>query len=156
MPPNKRYRFTPLARHKISMILAWKIVIETRRENHVACENTFYQVQSHKWIWHLSNINLCVVCGYQQWNSPLSKVKLQWSIQPRHTQLALDHVTHLNYRNMYIWPPTQLDNITWSLSFDSTFNHNIWSFWSFWGNHLSLWEWYLTFHLKEQAFGLFE
>ena len=35
-----------------------------------ACENTFHQVQSHKWIWHLLNINLCVVCGYQQWDSP--------------------------------------------------------------------------------------
>ena len=35
-----------------------------------ACENTFYQVQSHKWIWHSLNINLCVVCGYQQWDSP--------------------------------------------------------------------------------------
>ena len=34
------------------------------------CENTFHQVQLHKWIWHLLNINLCVVCGYQQWDSP--------------------------------------------------------------------------------------
>ena len=41
-------------------------------------------------------------------------MKLQWSIQPRHTQLALDHVIHLNYRNMYIWPPTKLDNISWN------------------------------------------
>ena len=35
-----------------------------------ACENIFQQVQSHKWIWHLLNINLCVVCGYQQWDNP--------------------------------------------------------------------------------------
>ena len=71
------------------------------------------------------------MCGYQQWDSPSSNVKLQWSIQPRHTQLALDHVTHLNYRSMYIWLPTELDNMIWSFTFDSTFNHNIWSFWSF-------------------------
>ena len=82
-------------------------------------------------------------------------MKLQWSIQPRHTQLALDHVTHLNYRNMYIWPPTKLDNITWSFTFDSTFNHNNKSFWSFWDNHLSLWEWYLIFQFNEQAFDCF-
>ena len=44
--------------------------------------------------------------GYQKWDSPLSNVKVQWSIQPRHTQLALDRVTNLNYRNMHIWPPT--------------------------------------------------
>ena len=35
-----------------------------------ACENTFNQGQSHKWIWHLLNIDICDVCGYQQWNSP--------------------------------------------------------------------------------------
>ena len=35
-----------------------------------ACENTFNQVQSHKWIWHLLNIDMCDVCGYQQWDSP--------------------------------------------------------------------------------------
>ena len=28
-----------------------------------ACENTFNQVQSHKWIWHLLNIDMCDVCG---------------------------------------------------------------------------------------------
>ena len=31
-----------------------------------ACENTFNQVQSHKWIWHSLNIDMCDVCGYQQ------------------------------------------------------------------------------------------
>ena len=80
-------------------------------------------------------------------------MKFQWSIQPRHTQLALDHVTHLNYRSMHIWPPTRLDYIIWSYTFDSNFNYNIWSFSSFWNNHLSLWEWYLIFHLDEIAFG---
>ena len=35
-----------------------------------ACENTFKQVQSHKWIWHLLNIDMCDVCGYQQLDSP--------------------------------------------------------------------------------------
>ena len=35
-----------------------------------ACENTFNQVQSHKWIWHSLNIDMCDVCGYQQWDSP--------------------------------------------------------------------------------------
>jgi len=30
-----------------------------------ACENTFHQVQLHKWIWHLLNIDLCVMCGHQ-------------------------------------------------------------------------------------------
>ena len=79
-------------------------------------------------------------------------MKLQWSIQSRHTQLALDHVTHLNYKSMYIWPPTRLDYIIWSFTFDSTFNHNIWHFLSFWNNHISLWEWCLIFHLHEIAF----
>ena len=83
-------------------------------------------------------------------------MKFQWSIQPRHTQLVLDHVTHLNYRSMYIWPPTWLDNITWSFTFDSIFffiSHNIRSFSSFWNNHISLWEWRLIFHLDGIAFG---
>ena len=80
-------------------------------------------------------------------------MKLQWSIQPRHTQLALDHVTHLNYRSMHIWPPTRLDYITWSFTFGSNLNHKIWSFWSFWNNLISLWEWCLIFHLDEIAFG---
>ena len=35
-----------------------------------ACENTFNQVQSHKWIRHSLNIDLCEVCGYQKWDSP--------------------------------------------------------------------------------------
>ena len=105
-------------------------------------------------IWHLLNINLCVVCGYQQWDSPSSNVKLQWSIQPRHKQLTLDQVTHLNYRNMYIWPPTQLDNITWSLTFDSTFNHNIWSFWSIEAitSHCESDIWHFTLENKPLAF----
>ena len=80
-------------------------------------------------------------------------MKFQWSIQSRHTQLVLNNVTHLNYRSMHIWPLTRLDYIIWSFTFDSTFNHNILSFWSFWSNHLSLWEWCLIFHLDEIAFG---
>ena len=54
---------------------------------------------------------------------------------------------------MHIWPPTRLDYITWSFTFGSTFNHNIWSFWSFCNNHISLWEWCLIFHLDGIAFG---
>ena len=82
-------------------------------------------------------------------------MKFQWSIQLRHTQLALDHVTHLNYRSMHIWPPTWLDDITWSFTFGSIFffSHNIRSFWSFWNNYISLWEWLLIFHLDGIAFG---
>ena len=71
-----------------------------------ACENTFNQVQSHKWIWHLLDIDMCDVCEYKKWDSPYSNVKLQWSIQSRYTQLAVDNVTHLNYRHMHIWPLT--------------------------------------------------
>ena len=48
---------------------------------------------------------LCIVCKYQMWNSPLSKVKLQWLIQSIHTQLVLSQVVYLNYRNEHIWPP---------------------------------------------------
>ena len=32
--------------------------------------NTFNQVQSHKWIRHSLNIDMCDVCGYQRWDSP--------------------------------------------------------------------------------------
>ena len=32
--------------------------------------NTFKQVQSHKWIRHSLSINMCDVCGYQNWDSP--------------------------------------------------------------------------------------
>ena len=32
--------------------------------------NTFNQVQSYKKIWHLLNIDMCDVCGYQNWDSP--------------------------------------------------------------------------------------
>ena len=50
-------------------------------------------------------------------------MKLQWSIQSRHTQLALDNVIHLNYRNMYIWPPTKAwVQYLWSFSFGSIFD----------------------------------
>ena len=77
-------------------------------------------------------------------------MKIQWSIQPRHTQLALDHVIHLNYRSMHIWPPTRLDNITWSFTFDSIIR----SFWSFWHNYISLWECLLIFLLDGIAFSL--
>ena len=78
-------------------------------------------------------------------------MKLQWSIQPRHTQLALDHVTHLNYRNMYIWLPTKLENITWSFTFNSTFNHNIWSFETI-TSHCESDIWYFTLKNKPLAF----
>ena len=74
-------------------------------------------------------------------------MKIQWSIQPRHTQLALDHVTHFNYRSMHIWPPTRLDNLTWSVTFDSIIR-------SFWHNYLSLWECLLIFLFDGIAFGL--
>ena len=77
-------------------------------------------------------------------------MKFQWSIQPRYTQLALDHVIHLNYRSMHIWPPTRLDNITLSFTFDSITR----SFWSFWHNYISLWEFLLIFLLDGIAFGL--
>ena len=32
--------------------------------------NIFNQVQSHKWICHLLNIDMCDVCGYHNWDSP--------------------------------------------------------------------------------------
>ena len=56
-------------------------------------------------------------------------MKFQWSIQPRHIQLALGKVTYLNYRNMHIWPPIKLDNITLKLFTWLHIHHNIWSFW---------------------------
>ena len=34
LPPNKRYRLTPLARHDDSMMLTWKTRIEAQREHH--------------------------------------------------------------------------------------------------------------------------
>ena len=74
-------------------------------------------------------------------------MKIQWSIQPRHTQLALDYVIYLNYRSMHIWPPTRLDNLTWSVTFDSIIR-------SFWHNYLSLWECLLIFLFDGIAFGL--
>ena len=74
-------------------------------------------------------------------------MKRQWSIQQRHTQLALDHVIYLNYRSMHIWPPTRRDNITWSFTFDSIIR-------SFWHNYISLWECLLIFLLDGIAFGL--
>ena len=50
-------------------------------------------------------------------------MKLQWSIQPKHTQLVLDNVIHLNYRNMYIWPPTKTwVQYLWNFSFGSMFD----------------------------------
>ena len=73
-------------------------------------------------------------------------MKFQWSIQPRHTQLALDHVIYLNYRSMHIWPPTRLDNLIWSFTFDSIIR-------SFWHNYISLWECLLIFLLDGIAFG---
>ena len=74
-------------------------------------------------------------------------MKLQWSIQPRHTQLALDHVIHFNYRSMHIWLPIRRDNITWSFTFDSIIR----SFWSFWHNYISFWEFLLIFLLDRIA-----
>ena len=74
-------------------------------------------------------------------------MKFQWLIQPRHTQLALDHAIYLNYRSMYIWPSTRLDNLTWSFTFDSIIR-------SFWHNYISLWECLLIFLLDGIAFGL--
>ena len=38
LPPNKRYRLTPLARHKISTMLTRKIIIETQKEHHETCD----------------------------------------------------------------------------------------------------------------------
>ena len=63
-------------------------------------------------------------------------------------------MTHLNYRNMYIWPPTKLDNISWSFTFDSTFNYNIWSFWSFEAitSHCESDIWHFTLMNKPLAF----
>ena len=29
-------------------------------------KNTFNQIQSHEWIWHSLNIDMCVMCGYQK------------------------------------------------------------------------------------------
>ena len=77
-------------------------------------------------------------------------MKLQWSIQQRHTQLALDHVIYLNYRSMHIWPPTRLDNLTWSFTFDSIIR----SFWFFRHNYILLWKFLLIFLLNGIAFGL--
>ena len=74
-------------------------VLELTKIEHVKTHFIKYNHTNEYGIYRI--INLCVVCGYQKWNSPLSNVKLQWSIQPRHTQLALDHVTHLNYRCIY-------------------------------------------------------
>ena len=82
-------------------------------------------------------------------------MKLQWSIQPRHTQLALDYVTHLNYRSMHIWPPTRLNNITWNFTFDSIFfffDITLDLFYLF--ETITLWEWLLIFLLDGIAFGL--
>ena len=77
-------------------------------------------------------------------------MNLQWSIQPSHTQLALDHVIYFNYRSMHIWPLTRLDNLTWIFTFDSIIR----SFRSFWYNYISLWECLLIFLHDEIAFGL--
>ena len=120
-----------------------------------ACENTFKQVQSHEWIWHSLNIDICVVCGYKKWDSPSSNVKLQWSIQSRYTQLALDNVTHLNYRNIHIWPLTYI----WVQFFEafhlaphSTY-HLI-----FLKQYISLWDQCLKFFIfqfNELAFGFY-
>ena len=98
-------------------------------EQNLSMWKTFNQVQSHKWIWHSLNIDMCDVYEYQKWDSPKSNVKLKWSIQLRHTQLPLGRVTHLNYRNMHLWPPTKLDYIVLKLFIWLHSHHNIWSFW---------------------------
>ena len=51
---------------------------------------------------------------------------------------------------MHIWPPTRLDYITWSFTFDSIVR----SFWSFWHNYISLWECFLIYLLDGIAFGI--
>ena len=117
------------------------------------CENTFNQVQSHKWIWYSLNIDMCDVCEYQQWDSPKSNVKLQWSIQPSHTQIALGKLTYLNYRNMHIWPPTKLDYIRCEAFHLAPYTsyHLI-----FLNQYISLWDWFLKFFIfqfDELAFG---
>ena len=77
-------------------------------------------------------------------------MKLQWSIQSSHTQLVLNQVVHLNYRNENICPPTRkLITYLWSFSFGFFTIHNNWSFWintshfeidawNFWYKSLSL------------------
>ena len=88
-------------------------------------------------------LNLCVVCEYQMWNSPKSRVKFQWSIQSSHTQLVLSQVIYLNYRNEHIWPSTKMITKFRSFSFGFCIIHDIWSFldntslfeigaWNFW------------------------
>ena len=80
-------------------------------------------------------------------------MKLQWSIQPSYTQLALDKVTHLNYRNTHIWPPTKLDYITceaFHLAPHKSY-HLI-----FLNQYISLWDQclkFLIFQFDELAFG---
>ena len=111
------------------------------------------QVQSHKWIWYSLNIDMCDVCEYQQWDSPKSNVKLRWSIQPSHTQIALGKLTYLNYRNMHIWPPTKLDYITCEAFHLAPYTsyHLI-----FLNQYISLWDWFLKFFIfqfDELAFG---
>ena len=56
-------------------------------------------------------------------------MNLQWSIQSSHTQLVLNQVVYLNYRNEHIWPPHKemITNLR-SFSFGFCTNHNIWSF----------------------------
>ena len=94
------------------------------------------------------------MCGYQKRDSPQSNMKLQWSIQQRHTQLVLSRVTNLNYRNEHIWPPTR----KWVHIFEAfhlaslqfiTFNHFLYLH-LFWDRCLK----FFIFQFDEQAFGL--
>ena len=82
-------------------------------------------------------------------------MKLQWSIQPRHTQLALGRVTNLNYRSMHIWPPKKLDYIILKLFI---WLHTFHDMWSFWNNtspfEIDAWNfWYFNLMSKHLAFG---
>ena len=82
------------------IFLVWSIY-GWAHTSHLNMYNHINEISIH---WTL---DLCVVCMYQMWNSPLSKVKLQWSIQSSHKQLVLSQVVYLNYRNEHIWPPTR-------------------------------------------------
>ena len=117
--------------------------------------NTFNQVQSHEWIRYSLNIDMCDVCGYQRWDSPQSNVKFQWSIQPRHTQLARGRVTNFNYRSMHIWPPIKLEYIILKIFIWLYIFYNIWSFWNNTSHFdIDAWNfWYFNLISKPLAFG---
>ena len=81
-------------------------------------------------------------------------MKFQWSIQPRHIQLALGRVTNLNYRSVHIWPPIKLDYIILKLFIWLYTFHNIWTFWNN-ASHFEInnWNfWYFNLMSKPLAF----